>query len=250
MSGPLDGRTAVVTGAAGGLGHGIVGRLAADGATVICADVDTDGLEALVTSLTRTGGHAVGVECDQRDLDAVGRLAEAADDLGGADILINNAAVYASRPWTEITPEEWDRTLEVNLRGYFLCARALHPQLQESAAGRIVNVASLTFFVGFAELLDYVASKGGIIGFTRTLAREVGPDGITVNAISPGAFPTAAEAIHPDPAGYNQWVLDQQALKRRGTPEDIGNLVGFLASDAASFITGQTIGIDGGWVTH
>jgi NAD(P)-dependent dehydrogenase (short-subunit alcohol dehydrogenase family) len=99
-------------------------------------------------------------------------------------------------------------------------------------------------------LLDYVASKGGVIGFTRALATELGPEGITVNAISPGAFPTDAEKIHPDPEGYNQWVLDQQSLKRRGTPQDIGNLVVFLASDASSFVTGQTIVIDGGWAMH
>jgi len=95
-----------------------------------------------------------------------------------------------------------------------------------------------------------VTSKGGIVGFTRTLARETGPDGVTVNAIAPGAFPTDAEKIHPDQEGYNRWVLEQQSVKRRGTPEDIGNLVAFLASDQASFISGQTIGIDGGWMMH
>jgi NAD(P)-dependent dehydrogenase (short-subunit alcohol dehydrogenase family) len=99
-------------------------------------------------------------------------------------------------------------------------------------------------------LLDYVSSKGGVVGFTRALAHEVGPDGITVNAIAPGAFPTDAEKIHPDPEGYNSWVLEQQCLQRRGTPDDIGNLVVFLSSDASSFITGQTVAIDGGWAMH
>ena len=108
----------------------------------------------------------------------------------------------------------------------------------------------MTFLIGFDMLLDYVSSKGGIVGFTRALAHEVGPDGIAVNAIAPGAFPTDAEKIHPDPEGYNQWVLDQQCLKRRGTPDDIGNLVVFLSSDASSFITGQTVAIDGGWAMH
>ena len=100
------------------------------------------------------------------------------------------------------------------------------------------------------HLLDYVSSKGAVISFTRALAREVGPEGVTVNAISPGAFPTDAEKIHPNPAEYNQWILDQQSLKRRGTPDDIGNLVVFLASDASSFVTGQMVEIDGGWVMH
>jgi 3-oxoacyl-[acyl-carrier protein] reductase len=112
------------------------------------------------------------------------------------------------------------------------------------------DVASITFFIGFANLLDYASFGGGVVAFTRTLAREAGSEGITVNAISPGAFPTDAEKIHPDPEDYNRWVLDQQSIKRRGTPEDVGNLVAFLAGDAASFITGQTIEIDGGWAMH
>ena len=120
--------------------------------------------------------------------------------------------------------------------------------MKERGHGRIVNVASITFFIGWSRLLDYVSSKGAIVGFTRTLAREVGPDGITVNAISPGAFPTDAERVHPDQEGYNRRMLEQQCIKRRGTPEDVGNLVAFLACDAASFITGQTIVIDGGWM--
>jgi NAD(P)-dependent dehydrogenase (short-subunit alcohol dehydrogenase family) len=122
--------------------------------------------------------------------------------------------------------------------------------MKERGRGHIVNVSSTTFLIGFEMLLDYVASKGGIIGFTRALAHEVGRDGITVNAIAPGAFPTDAEKIHPDPEGYNAWVLDQQCIRRRGTPEDVGNLVVFLSSDASSFITGQTVAIDGGWAMH
>jgi 3-oxoacyl-[acyl-carrier protein] reductase len=173
-----------------------------------------------------------------------------AGEFGGVDILVNNAAIYPSRPWTEITEEEWDEVLAVNLKGYFLCARAAYPHMRGRGHGRVINVASITFFIGLANLLDYVSSKGGVVGFTRTLAREVGPEDITVNAISPGAFPTDAEKIHPDPEGYNRWVLAQQSIKRRGTPEDVGNLVTFLASDAASFITGQTVEIDGGWAMH
>lgn len=138
----------------------------------------------------------------------------------------------------------------MNRKGYFLCARAAYPALKAGGNGRVINVSSITFHGGWSLLLDYVASKGGIVGFTRALAREIGPDGITVNTIPPGAFPTDAERIHPDPAGYEAMVLEAQSLKRRGTPADVGNLVTFLASDAASFITGQLIGIDGGWMMH
>jgi NAD(P)-dependent dehydrogenase (short-subunit alcohol dehydrogenase family) len=111
-----------------------------------------------------------------------------------------------------------------------------------------VNVSSITISGGWDKLLSYVTSKGGVVAFTRALAREVGSEGITVNCIAPGAFPTDAEKIHPDPEGYVRMVLERQALKRRGTPEDIGNLVVFLSGDASSFITGQTINSDGGWV--
>lgn len=247
----LDGRVAIVTGAGGGLGEGICGSLAAAGAAVACVDRASEKGEARAEQVRAAGGAAIAVECDISNRAAVDAMTErVVRELGGVDILVNNAAIYPSRPWTDITEEEWDRVLAVNLKGYFLCARSAYPYLKARRNGRIINVASITFFGGFAKLLDYVSSKGGIVGFTRALAREIGPEGITVNAVSPGAFPTDAEKIHPNPEQYNQWVLDQQSLKRRGRPEDIGNLVVFLASDAASFITGQLVGIDGGWAMH
>jgi NAD(P)-dependent dehydrogenase (short-subunit alcohol dehydrogenase family) len=177
-------------------------------------------------------------------------VAAASEQFGGVDILVNNAGIYPSRPWHEVDDEEWDDVLRVNLRGCFVCARAVYPYMQRRGGGRIVNISSITFLLGFPLLIHYVSSKGGIVGFTRALAREVGPDNITVNCLVPGAFPTAAEAIHADPEGYNRHVLEQQALKRRGRPEDIGHAVLFLASEAASFITGQTIAVDGGWAMH
>jgi NAD(P)-dependent dehydrogenase (short-subunit alcohol dehydrogenase family) len=177
-------------------------------------------------------------------------VARTVAELGGIDVLVNNAAIYPRRAWTEITEEEWDRVLGINLKGYFRCARACYPSMKERGRGHIINMSSITFMVGFEMLLDYVSSKGAIVGFTRALAHEVGPEGITVNAIAPGAFPTDAEKIHPDPEGYNQWALDQQCIKRRGTPHDIGSLVVFLSSDASSFITGQTVVVDGGWAMH
>ena len=243
----LDGSVALVTGAGGGLGEGICSALASSGAAVAAVDVVLEKAERVAADLS--GARCVALETDVSDRSSVQDTVErVAKELGGVDILINNAAVYPRRAWTEIEEEERDRVMAVNLKGYFLCARAVYPYMKSKGRGKIVNVASITFFIGWTLLMDYVASKGGIVGFTRTLAREVGRDNINVNAIAPGAFPTDAEKIHPDQEGYNRWVLEQQSIKRRGTPEDIGNLVAFLSSDASSFITGQTIEIDGGWM--
>ena len=250
MSGPdLEGRVALVTGAGGGLGAGICSALASAGAAVAAVDVAREKAKLVADNLSRTGARCVALEADVSDRCSVQKTADrVTDELGGVDILINNAAIYPRRAWTEIEEQEWDRVMAVNLKGYFLCARAVYPHMKSKGRGNIVNVASITFFIGWTLLMDYVASKGGIVGFTRALAREVGPENINVNAIAPGAFPTDAEKIHPDQEGYNRWVLEQQSIKRRGTPEDIGNLVTFLSSDASSFITGQTISIDGGWM--
>lgn len=247
----LDDRVAIVTGGGGGLGSGICPALAAAGATVVVAGRTRESLERVARDVNESGGRAIPVEVDIADEASIGRMIEQVmGECGGIDILVNNAAVYHRKPWLEITSDEWDEVLDTNLKGYYLCARAAYPALKASGRGRIVNVASITFFGGVPYLLDYVASKGGIVGLTRALAREAGPDGITVNTLSPGAFPTDAEKIHPDLERYNREILAAQSIKRRGTPEDVGHLVTFLAGDGASFITGQLIQIDGGWVMH
>jgi 3-oxoacyl-[acyl-carrier protein] reductase len=247
----LEDRVAIVTGGGGGLGEGICGSLAAAGAAVAAVDVAREDAERVAEQVSSNGARCIALEADVSDRRSTEAMVEkVVGELGGVDILVNNAAIYPLRPWMEIEEEEWDRVLAVNLKGYFLCARAVFPHMRDRGHGRIINVASITFFIGWAGFLDYVSSKGAVVGFTRTLAREVGPEGVTVNAISPGAFPTAAERVHPDQEALNRRILEAQCLKRRGTPEDVGNLVTFLASDAASFITGQTIMIDGGWAMH
>ncbi len=251
MAGSLEGRVAIVTGGGGGLGEGICASLAAAGAAVAAVDVAREDAERVAEQNSTNGARCIALEADVSDRRSTQTMVEnVVGELGGADILVNNAAIYPLRTWTEIEEEEWDRVLAVNLKGYFLCARAAFPHMRDRGHGRIINVASITFFIGWSGFLDYVSSKGAVIGFTRTLAREVGAEGVTVNAISPGAFPTAAERVHPDQEALNRRILEAQCLKRRGTPEDVGNLVTFLASDAASFITGQTIMIDGGWAMH
>jgi 3-oxoacyl-[acyl-carrier protein] reductase len=247
----LDGRVAIVTGGGGGLGADMCRALSAAGAAVAVAGRTQNTIDAVRDQVRADGGEAISVLADVSRKDSIDGMAEAVvRELGGVDVLVNNAAIYPRRAWTEIDEAEWDSVFATNLKGYFLCARACYRSMAERGHGRIVNLTSITFFGGWSMLLSYVSTKGGIVAFTRALARELGPEGITVNAISPGAFPTDAEKIHPDPEGYDTWVLEQQSIKRRGTPEDIGNLAVFLASDASSFITGQLFQIDGGWVMH
>lgn len=244
----LSGRVALVTGAAGGLGQGIVEALLDGGATVVATDLESEPLSALAGRYEgdpRLLATPLDVSLRGGELQAV--LSEIRSATGQIDILVNNAAIFPSTDWHQIPDGDWDRVLDINVSAGFRLARALADDLAASVGGRIVNISSITFHVGITRLLHYVTSKGAIVGFTRALARELGPQAVTVNAVLPGAFPTAAEAIHPDPAAYDKQVLAHQCLQRRGVPRDIGNAVAFLSSDAASFITGQTLVVDGGW---
>ena len=248
-AGALAGRTAIVTGAGTGLGRASALGLAREGAAVVVAGLEPAKLEETARLIRADGGHALAVECDIGDEAAITRMAGLAlSELGGADVLVNNAAIYPSRPWHEADAGEWDDVMRVNVRGYFLCARAVRPQMLARGGGSIVNIASVTFYEGTALLVSYVASKGAVIGFTRALARETGPDGIRVNAVAPGAFPTAATAFWEDQDALWQGVLAAQSIKRRGRPEDVADAVCFFASERSSFVTGQTLLVDGGWM--
>jgi 3-oxoacyl-[acyl-carrier protein] reductase len=245
----VAGKTAIVTGAATGIGRATAQLLARRGARVVAAGLQPDRLRETVEAIASAGGEAIAVDADMSDPDAIDEVAaRAREAFGGTDVLVNNAAVYPLGPWHEMEPARWDALFATNIRGYWLMARAVREQMIARGGGAVVNVASVTFFTGNALLLAYVASKGAVIGFTRALAREAGPDGIRANAVAPGAFPTAATEIHADQEGLWRDVLEAQSIKRRGEVEDVARAIAFFASDESSFVTGQTLLVDGGWM--
>lgn len=248
----LAGKTILYTGAAGGLGTETTLRFLGAGAKVVAIDKDHGKVAHLHDEAGKAG--LSGLFLCEADLSNLAELRKTLDDLagrvGGFDVVINNAAIYPSKPFEDYTIEEHQAVQRVNVDAGIVCVQSALPHMRARGWGRIINIASITFYGGWENLSPYVQSKGALIGLTRAWAREFGKHGITVNAVSPGAFPTDAEKIHPDPAGYQRFVLDHQSLKRRGHPRDIANALMFLASEEAGFITGQTLNVDGGWVMH
>ncbi len=246
------GKTILFTGAAGGLGTESALTFMRADARVICVDIDEAKIAALESRARAVERGSLAVErLDLGDLAGLERgLAALVEREGHVDVVINNAAIYPAKPFEEFTLADYQEVQRVNVEAGVVCVRAALPGMRQRGWGRIVNIASVTFYGGWANLSPYVASKATLVGLTRAWAREFGGYGITVNAIAPGAFPTDAEKIHPDPEGYTRFVLDHQAVKRRGRPDDIAQALLFLTSDRAGFITGQTLNVDGGWVMH
>jgi 3-oxoacyl-[acyl-carrier protein] reductase len=247
----VAGKTAIVTGAGTGIGRATARLLAERGARVVAAGLQPECLEEAVAAITQAGGAAVAVDADVSDPQAIDAVAARAQEaFGGTDILVNNAAIYPIGPWHAMDAAQWDEVFATNIRGYFLLAKAVRPQMIARGGGAIVNVASVTFFSGEALLLAYVASKGAVVGFTRALAREAGPEGIRVNAVAPGAFPTAATEIHADQDALWRNVLASQSIKRRGEVDDVARAIAFFAGEDSGFVTGQTLLVDGGWMRN
>ncbi len=246
----LDNKVAVVTGgASGGLGEAMLAALLREGASCVAVDRDVRRNAELVKDLA-PGGRILGHVADVSTAEfADGVVATAVKAFGGLDIVVNNAAIYPSKAWDEYSLDEFDSVIDTNLRSAYVMAKAAVPEMVRRGGGSIINIGSITFQLGMPRLLPYITSKGGLVGLTRALAREVGVHNVRVNTVAPGAFPTGGETVHPDPEGYSRYVIEQQCLKRRGTPPDLGEVVAFLASDRASFITGQMLQVDGGW-TH
>jgi 3-oxoacyl-[acyl-carrier protein] reductase len=249
VTGRLAGRLAVVTGAGQGLGRAFATRLRAEGARVVIADLDAAKAEAVAAGL---GAGATAIAVDVADPDSVAELARRAGELGPVDILVNNASIFSTlemRPFDDIPVDEWDRVMAVNVKGVFLCARAFVPGMRAAGYGKIVNISSATVFIGRPLYLHYVTSKAAVIGLTRALATEVGPAGIRVNAVTPGATQTEVprKTVTPEQA---ERIIAAQAIKRREVAEDVVGTVAFLAAPDSDFITGQTVNVDGGAAFH
>jgi 3-oxoacyl-[acyl-carrier protein] reductase len=245
----LQNRTVLVTGGGQGIGRAFAERFSAEGAAVVVADRNGDAAATAAEKINAGGGRAQAATVDVTDPAAVGRVVGATvDRWGRLDVLVNNAAIFSTitmKPFDEIELAEWEAVVRVNLTGTFVCCKAVAPVMRRQRFGRIVNISSSTVLMGRAEYAHYVASKAGVVGLTRALARELGADGVTVNAIMPGSTETEVprETVSPDQA---RAIVGAQSVKRRITAADVVGAAVFLASADADLVTGQTIVVDGG----
>jgi len=248
----LRGKVAIITGARRGMGKSHALKLAKAGAKIVVSDISLEECQKVVKEIEKGGGKALAVKCDVTKREQVDEMVKKTiKKFGRIDILVNNAGICQFKPFLELTDEDWDKTLDITLKGYFLCAQAAAKEMAKQKSGVIVNIASIAMGqvgVGFPNLTHYSASKGGIVGMTEALAVELAPYNIRVNAVAPGVIETPmVDPLKSDPKTMEA-TLARIPLHRMGRTEEVSNLVLFLASDTSSYMTGSTVVIDGGWL--
>jgi 3-oxoacyl-[acyl-carrier protein] reductase len=246
----LEGKVALITGSATGIGNEVARLFAENGARLVLVDRNQPQNEAAAAELERAGATVRAVGLDLRDRAGVdAAVADATESFGSIDILVNNAGIYPRKAFLETSEQEWDEMQAINLKSMFHTCQAVLPGMLARRAGKIVNISSVTFHLGVANLVHYVASKGGVIGLTRALARETGEQDVHVNCITPGAVLVEAEKAVVTDEQVKIFVAEQ-CLKRRILPIDIARVCLFLSSELSDGMTGQVLNVDGGWVMH
>jgi len=249
----LKDKVIIVTGAGQGIGAVYAHKLAEEGGKVIIAEINEEKAKAVADDITAKGHEALAIRTDVSDEESTKALARVVSErYGHIDVLINNASVFATikmKPFDEITVEEWDHLMAVNLRGVFLCCKAVVPFMKAQKKGKVINISSSTVFIGRPYYIHYVTSKAGVIGFTRALAKEVGDWNINVNCISPGAVQTEIPRDSTTPEQFQQ-MIKMRCIHRNEVPEDLVWAIMFFASEDSDFISGQTLNVDGGMVFH
>lgn len=236
-------KTAIVTGAGAGIGKGIAHALAQEGYNVVVVDLSDENAKQVADELSLLGIKSLAVKCDVSSAKDVERLfAQTVKEFGKVNVLINNAGIYPFVPFEKMQEEDWDKVINVNLKSIFLTCKEALKTMPEG--GRIINISSIASIIGFSGLTHYCASKGAINGMIRSLALELAPKNITVNAVAPGAIKTPGAQSSEE---IEKQTVSKIPIKRMGQPEDIANAVVFLASEKSSYITGQVIVVDGGW---